>query len=53
MPAVTLKKQQTGEPVEIKKMRNYSGEPAFKKKAAKVSEVLKKHGLPEAFTKKK
>jgi hypothetical protein len=53
MPAVTIKKQKAAEPVEIKKMRNYSSEPAFKKKAAKASELLKKHGLPEAFTRKK
>jgi hypothetical protein len=36
----------------IKKMRDYSGEPVFKKKNEKAKVALLKHGLPKAFTKK-
>jgi len=52
MPTVTSnKKKQNGITV-IKKMKDYSNEPAFKKKAAKAEEFLQKHGLPEDFVKK-
>ena len=37
----------------VKKMKDYSDEPAFKKKAEKATEFLKKNGLPKVFTKKK
>ena len=36
----------------IKKMRDYSKEPAFVKKAEKAVAFLKKHGLPKPLTKK-
>ncbi len=29
----------------VKRMRDYSNEPAFKKKSEKATEFLKKHGL--------
>ena len=53
MPAVALKKDNKSEIAVVKKMRDYSKEPIFKKKAEKASAFLKKHGIPEAFTNKK
>lgn len=53
MPTVASKTEKTNGITLVKKMRNYSNEPAFKKKAEKAAEFLKKHGLPKSFTKKK
>ena len=53
MPAVTTKKEQSGNVTIVKKMRDYSNEPAFKKKAENAIKFLKKHGIPESFKKKK
>ena len=53
MPAVALKKNNKSQIAIIKKMKDYSKEPVFKKKAEKAITFLKKHGLPKAFTKKK
>lgn len=53
MPTVAAKKRKSGDIAVVKKMRDYSNEPAFKKKQEKAKTFLKKHGLPEAFTKKK
>lgn len=53
MPTVASKKEKTNSITVVKKMRDYSNEPAFKKKAEKATEFLKKHGLPKAFEKKK
>lgn len=53
MPTISLKKGKSNDVTVVKKMRDYSNEPAFKKKAEKASEFLKKHGLPKAFSKKK
>ena len=53
MATVALKKGKTNDVAVVKKKRNYSDEPAFKKKAEKATEFLKKHGLPKYFTKKK
>jgi ribosomal protein L31E len=53
MPAATAKKDQTNNVTIVKKMRDYSKEPAFKKKAENAIKFLKKHGLPESFKKKK
>ena len=53
MPAATAKKDQTNNVTIVKKMRDYSNEPAFKKKAEDAIKFLKKHGLPESFKKKK
>jgi hypothetical protein len=53
MPAVTIKKEQTSNVTIVKKMRDYSNEPAFKKKAENAIKFLKKHGIPESFKKKK
>lgn len=36
----------------VKKMRDYSEEPVFKKKAEKAIAFLKKSGLPKTFRKK-
>ena len=53
MPAVAEKKANQSKVTVVKKIRDYSDEPAFKKKAEKATAFLKKHGLPKAFTKKK
>ena len=53
MSTVALKKDNKSEIAIVKKMRDYSKEPVFKKKAEKATAFLKKHELPEAFTKKK
>jgi len=52
MPAIAVKKEKSSSVAVVKKMRDYSNEPAFKKKAEKAIAFLKKHGLPKAFTKK-
>lgn len=52
MPAIALKKEKSIEIAVVKRMRDYSNEPTFKKKAEKAIAFLKKHGLPKAFTKK-
>jgi hypothetical protein len=53
MPTAALKKGKSNDITVVKKMKDYSNEPAFKKKAEKAAEFLKKNGLPKAFTKKK
>lgn len=53
MSAVTGKKGKTDNITIVKKMRDYSNEPAFKKKAEDAIKFLKKSGLPESFKKKK
>ena len=53
MPAIEEKKKKANQATVVKKMRDYSNEPAFKKKEEKAKAFLKEHGLPEAFTKKK
>ena len=50
MPAVALK-HKTNVTV-VKKLKDYSEEPVFKKKAEKAKGLIKKHGLPEKFRKK-
>lgn len=52
MTKVILKKEKEDKVTVVKKMRNYSKEPLFKKKAEKASEFLKKHGTPPGFSKK-
>jgi hypothetical protein len=37
----------------VKKMRNYSKEPVFKKKAENAAAFVKRNGLPPAFKKTK
>ena len=53
MPAIAIQKGKTSDVTVVKKMKDYSEEPAFKKKAEKATAFLKKHGLPKAFSKKK
>jgi hypothetical protein len=36
----------------VKKMKDYSEEPVFKRKAEKAIAFLKKHSLPKTFKKK-
>lgn len=52
MPAVAAKKEKSSNVTVVKKMRDYSKEPAFKKKAENAIAFLKKNGLPKAFKKK-
>ena len=52
MPAIAIKKGKSANVTVVKKMKDYSKESAFKKKAEKAIAFLKKHGLPKAFTKK-
>jgi hypothetical protein len=52
MPASTVKKEKAGNVATVKKMKDYSKEPAFKKKAADAIAFLKKNGLPKTFKKK-
>jgi hypothetical protein len=53
MTTIALKKGKSNNVTVVKKMRDYSQEPAFKKKAEKATEFLRRHGLPKAFTKEK
>jgi hypothetical protein len=53
MPVVALKKGKSDDVTIIKKMRDYSNEPTFKKKAENAILFLKKHELPKEFKKKK
>jgi hypothetical protein len=53
MPATAHNNEKPNEVAVVKKMRDYSDEPAFKKKVEKAMTFLKKHGLPKDFTKKK
>lgn len=51
--AVKKKKVKDNGIVVVKKMRDYSKEPAFIKKAEDTAAFIKKHPLPDSFTKKK
>jgi len=53
MPAATIKKGKINNITLVKKKRDYSNKPAFKKKADNAVKFIKKHGLPESFKKKK
>ena len=53
MPEIVLKKKKKNNVAIVKKMRDYSNEPAFKKKLEKAVSFLKKHGLPKVISKKK
>ena len=54
MSEVTVKKDKSTSNVSlVKKMKDYSREPAFKKKAADAVAFIKKHGLPKTFKKSK
>ena len=53
MPAVAIKKEKKIGVTIVKKMRDYSDEPAFKKKAENAIAFLKKHGLPKSFRENK
>ena len=46
-----LKKDKTNNVTVVKKMRDYSNEPAFKNKAEEAAKFLKKHGLPKSSKK--
>ena len=53
MPAVEANKQKSDNITVVKKMRDYSQDPAFQKKKEKAAAFLKKHGLPKSFSKSK
>ena len=52
MPTIAIKKERVTNVTVVKKMKDYSEEPAFKKRAKNAIAFLKKHGLPKTFTKK-
>lgn len=52
MPAVAVKKEKSSGIAVLKKMKDYSNEEAFKKKAAKAIASVNKYGLPKSFTSK-
>ena len=52
MPTATIKKDMSINVTVVKKMRDYSQDPFFKKKAERAKAFLKKHPLPEEFKKK-
>lgn len=52
MTKAISKKEQNEKVTVVKKMKNYSTESVFKKKAEKASAFLKKHGMPPGFLKK-
>ena len=53
MPAVAVKNEKSTGVAVVKKMRDYSKEPAFKKKAEKAIAFINKNGLPKSISKKK
>ena len=55
MPTKDINKDKTdkGNITVKKNMKDYSNDPYFVKKAEKATAFLKKHGLPESFTKRK
>jgi hypothetical protein len=52
MAAIISEKRISSNVTGVKKMRDYSKEPSFKKKADDAIAFLKKHGLPKTFKKK-
>ena len=55
MPAIAIKKDKLPNlKIEVdRKMRDYSNEPTFVKKAKKAAAFLKANGLPKSFKKRK
>jgi hypothetical protein len=51
MSTTTAKKDNKSNVTVVKKMRNYSNDPVFKKKAEDAMKFLKKHGLPKSVKK--
>lgn len=52
MPLITKKKIKNDNIIIVEKMRDYSNDPFFKKKAEKAKAFLEKHGIPDSFKKK-
>jgi hypothetical protein len=52
MPVTATKKKGDIKITVVKKMRDYSSDPTFRKKAEKVKAFLQKHGLPPQAKKK-
>jgi hypothetical protein len=52
MSLTAINKIQTNVTI-VKKLRDYSTDPVFKKKAEEAKKFIKKHGIPESFKKKK
>lgn len=53
MPVTELKKATKHKIAVVKKMRDYSEETVFKKKAERAVIFLKEHGIPKSFEKRK
>lgn len=53
MPAIAIKQEKSSNVAIVKKMQDYSKDPAFKKKAENAVAFLKKNGIPKAFKKNK
>ncbi len=51
MPAIAVKREASSNVNVVKKLRDYSKEPAFKKKAESAAAFIKKHGLPKSAKK--
>jgi hypothetical protein len=52
MPAIPSNKFKSDNVVVVKKMKDYSKDPFFRKKAEEAMTFLKKYGLPDSFKKK-
>ena len=53
MPVIAVKREASTNVTIVKKLRDYSKEPAFKKKAESAIAFLNKHGLPKTVKKAK
>ena len=53
MSPLAVKKDNTSNITVVKKMKDYSQEPFFKKKLENAQNFIKKHGLPEILAEKK
>ena len=53
MSTVAIKEPKVTHVTIVKKVKDYSKAPAFKKKAEAATAFLKKHGIPDSFKKNK
>jgi hypothetical protein len=53
MATLTVKESKVSSVTVVKKMRDYSGESVFKKKAENAAAFIKKNGLPAPLRKSK
>jgi len=52
MTSISMKKSKTSNITVIKKMKDYSQDVVFKKKADEAAAFLTKNGIPKKFTRK-